>query len=63
MAKSTLSNQQLDSRFKHGLDTFKSESEFLNKLIYLLDQVDLESSFAALNESTISNNNGGRIIL
>jgi hypothetical protein len=37
--------------------------ESLAELIELLKQVDPDSPLAALNETTISDNNGGRILL
>jgi len=40
-----------------------TESDALAELIELLEQVDLTSQIATLNETTISDNNGSRIEL
>jgi hypothetical protein len=40
-----------------------TEENALAELIELLEQVDLDSPLATLNETTISDNNGGRIEL
>lgn len=40
-----------------------SDSSSLAELLELLEQVDLDSPLAMLNETTISDNNGGRIEL
>lgn len=39
------------------------EIDALSELLELLEQVDLGSPLATLNETTISDNNGGRIEL
>lgn len=45
------------------LENSLETSELLISLMGILLEVDDESQLAALNETTISDNNGGRIIL
>lgn len=45
------------------MPTLRNEVDALAELIELLQQVDSDSPLAALNETTISDNNGGRILL
>lgn len=45
------------------MPTLRNEVDALAELIELLQQVDPDSPLAALNETTISDNNGGRILL
>ena len=40
-----------------------NEVDALAELIKLLEQIYLDSPLAVLNETTISDNNGGRILL
>lgn len=40
-----------------------TSEDALAELVELLEQVDLDSPLAKLNETTISDNNGGRIEL
>jgi hypothetical protein len=45
------------------MPTLRNEVDALAELIELLELVDLYSPLAVLNETTISDNNGGRILL
>ncbi|HEY4963313.1 MAG TPA: hypothetical protein VIH90_01300 [Candidatus Saccharimonadales bacterium] len=47
----------------HFLRSDTSNDDALMELIDVLQQVDIESPLAKLNETTISDNNGGRIEL
>lgn len=44
-------------------NTKKTDEDAVIELLELLGQVDLDGPLAALNETTISDNNGGRIEL
>lgn len=46
-----------------GLEDFDKKNNNITELILLLNGIDVDSSEAELNATTISDNNGGRIIL
>lgn len=45
------------------LEDFDKKNNNIAELILLLNDIDVDSSEAELNATTISDNNGGRIIL
>ncbi len=45
------------------MPTLRNEVDALAELIEPLEQVDLDTPLAVLNETTISDNNGGHILL
>jgi hypothetical protein len=63
MAKSTLLRRSFGLTPKSQVDSLISGSSYIANLIKILSQADSKNEHAKLNETTISDNNGGRIIL